>query len=114
MARMTLPHLKSPTSGLTTAPAVGLNGSDYEEFIFLRRMQKIIRDHDPEDPLFLFYAPHVAHCPLQVPKKYLDKFSWMSDDTSKCRFGNQKTDPLNVLRLGDGPSGDGTYGKYRH
>lgn len=32
----------------------------------------------------LFYAPHVAHCPLQVPKFYYDKFGFMSDDEGQC------------------------------
>ena len=31
-------------------------------------------------PLLVFYAPHVAHCPLQVPKAYYDKFDFMGDD----------------------------------
>jgi len=35
---------------------------------------------DPSTPLLVFYAPHVAHCPLQVPKEYYDKFSFMEDD----------------------------------
>ena len=32
----------------------------------------------------LFYAPHVAHCPLQVPKDVYDKFAFMSDDEGQC------------------------------
>merc|ERR1711976_1102286 len=35
-------------------------------------------------PPMLFYAPHVAHCPLQVPKEYYDKFDFMTDDEGKC------------------------------
>ena len=69
----------------THGPAAHLNGTDYEEFIFLKRMQQIIRNHDPADPLFLFYAPHVAHCPLQVPQSYLDKFDFMEDDETLCQ-----------------------------
>jgi len=61
-------------------PARGLNGTDFQEFIFQRHMEDIIDSHDPKDPLFLFYAPHLAHCPLQVPDKYMRKFSWMTDD----------------------------------
>eukprot|EP00403_Amphidinium_massartii_P011184 CAMPEP_0178423458 /NCGR_PEP_ID=MMETSP0689_2-20121128/27699_1 /TAXON_ID=160604 /ORGANISM="Amphidinium massartii, Strain CS-259" /LENGTH=613 /DNA_ID=CAMNT_0020045053 /DNA_START=61 /DNA_END=1902 /DNA_ORIENTATION=+ len=75
-------------------PARDLNGTDYQEFIFLRRMEEIIDSHDKDDPLLLFYAPHVAHCPLQVPDDYMKKFSWMENDwdcsekgydQSKCR-----------------------------
>lgn len=68
----------------TLEPARTLNATDYEEFIFLKRMQTIIRNHDPLESLFLFYAPHVAHCPLQVPQAYLDKFQF-DDDETICR-----------------------------
>lgn len=72
----------------TDKPAAALNGTDYEEFIFLKRMTSIIRNYasnytkDVDEPLFLFYAPHVAHCPLQVPKKYLDKFNFGNDQAA--------------------------------
>lgn len=64
----------------TLQPARDLNGTDYEEFLFLARMKKIIRDHDVDNPLLLFYAPHVAHCPLQVPQEYLDRFDFDNDE----------------------------------
>lgn len=67
----------------TLEPARTLNGTDYEEFLFLERMKKIVRNHPkehPTEPLFLFYAPHVAHCPLQVPQEYLDKFDEKDDN----------------------------------
>jgi arylsulfatase A-like enzyme len=81
----------------TLEPAKSLNGTDYEEFLFLDRMKSIIRNHtnaesdkiesEQQQPLFLFYAPHVAHCPLQVPQAYLDKFDDddFSDDETVCR-----------------------------
>jgi arylsulfatase A-like enzyme len=50
----------------------------------LRRMEHIIDHHNIDEPLFLFYAPHVAHCPLQVPKEYLDKFDFMQNDENHC------------------------------
>lgn len=41
--------------------------------------------HAPAPPsLFLYYAPHIAHYPLQVPQEYYDRFSWMTDDEGKC------------------------------
>ena len=30
------------------------------------------------NPLFLFWSPHIAHTPLQVPAKYEEKFSFIS------------------------------------
>ncbi|KAG7374800.1 twin-arginine translocation pathway signal protein [Nitzschia inconspicua] len=76
----------------TDRGAAELQGSDYEEFIFQRRMLQIIDQHAAAadeksldmQPLFLFYAPHVAHCPLQVPQEYLDRFDFMSDDETMC------------------------------
>ena len=56
-------------------PCHGLNGTKYEEFIFLDRITEIIDDHPTEDPLFLFYTPHIGHWPLQVPQTYYEKWS---------------------------------------
>lgn len=45
----------------------------YEEELFKERALATVRDHDPSTPLFLFYAFHLLHTPLQVPEKYLDQ-----------------------------------------
>ena len=34
-------------------------------------------------PLFLFWAPHLVHMPLQVPRAVLDKFSFIADPFRK-------------------------------
>lgn len=47
-------------------------------------MNVIEKHNHTESPLMMFYAPHVAHCPLQVPKFYYDKFGWMTDDEGEC------------------------------
>ncbi|CAE8657425.1 unnamed protein product [Polarella glacialis] len=52
----------------------------YEEYLFKERALAIIKEHDaskPESPLFLFYAFHLVHTPLQVPKEYLRKLDQM-------------------------------------
>lgn len=53
-----------------------------------------MRAHDPADPLFLYYAPHLVHDPLQAPQVYLDMMSKAGggpfDNTSQA-----KTDKLN-------------------
>jgi len=68
----------------TNHPAKNLNNTEYEEYLFRDHVQSIIQNHNPTNPLFLVYAPHVIHCPLQVPKDVLDKFSWMEDDEGRC------------------------------
>jgi len=39
----------------------------------------VVNNHDPSKPLFLYYAPHIVHAPLQVPEKYLNMFSFIDD-----------------------------------
>ena len=43
----------------------------YEEHLFKERVLEIIREHKVEEPLFLVYAFHLVHVPLQVPKIWL-------------------------------------------
>ena len=64
----------------TDHPAHDLNGTAYEEEIFANRVQSILTAHDADKPLFLYYAPHIAHMPLQVPKAYADKFAFIDDE----------------------------------
>jgi arylsulfatase I/J len=52
------------------SPAFGLNGTMYEELLFEKRLLRIVTNHDAQKPLFLFYAAHVGHFPLQVPEDY--------------------------------------------
>lgn len=80
----------------TDGPAKGLNNSwdcsqsnqpascKYEDEIFVEEVLARIAAHDPTQPFFLFWAPHIAHEPLQVPQAYLDKFSWI--DTRPRQF----------------------------
>ena len=66
----------------TDKPAHGVNGTgpdNYEEGLFRERALKIINNHDPSVPLFLYYAPHIVHTPLQVPESYVTKFSFIPD-----------------------------------
>lgn len=54
----------------------------YEEFLFKERALAVVREHDTDiaaAPLFLFYAFHLLHSPLQVPESYLtriDELIW--------------------------------------
>ena len=60
-------------------PAWGLNGTDYEEAMFTERVLQVVKNHDPTQPLFLYYAPHIVHTPLEVPDKYVKMFSFIDD-----------------------------------
>ena len=78
----------------TDAPARGLNnsgscsqsdqaGCKYEDEIFAESVLAVIAAHDASTPLYLFWAPHNIHAPLQVPQAFLDKFSFIGDENRR-------------------------------
>ena len=42
----------------------------------------------PSHVLFLYYAPHIVHAPLQVPEKYLNMFSFIDDHDRQYYHAN--------------------------
>jgi arylsulfatase B len=54
-------------------------GCLYEDEIFVEEVLARIAAHDPSTPFYLFWAPHIAHAPLEVPTAYLNKFSFIND-----------------------------------
>ena len=66
----------------TDKPAHGVNGTgkdSYEEDLFHSRAIKVIENHDATSPLFLYYAAHIAHGPLEITDKYLNMYSFIND-----------------------------------
>ena len=57
-------------------------GCRYEDEIFGDKVLATIAAHDPADPFFLFWAPHIAHAPLEVPQAFVDKFAWIGKDSN--------------------------------
>eukprot|EP01084_Bolivina_argentea_P254029 426949_1 len=56
-------------------PANTLNSTQYEEFIFSQHIYDLINESVGSiDPFFIFYAAHLGHSPLQIPKQYLTIF----------------------------------------
>ncbi len=55
------------------APAFHLMGTQYEEYLFRDEALRVLENHPASTPLLLFYAAHVGHFPLQVPKAAFDK-----------------------------------------
>ena len=67
----------------TDKPASNMNGTGtdhYEEALFHDRLLEIVTQHDPSEPLFLYYAPHIVHMPYQVPERYLKKFNYIDNE----------------------------------
>lgn len=76
-----------PTTDLwaNDAPAYGRNGSftctqarqagcPYLDAMITESVTAVIAAHDPATPLFIFWAPHATHSPLEVPDAYFDRF----------------------------------------
>ncbi|XP_065191775.1 arylsulfatase B-like [Sycon ciliatum] len=70
-------HLNVTDLWMTSGPADGINGTDYEEALFKKHVLQVISSHPADTPLFLYYAPHIAHTPLQVPQDYLDRYAFI-------------------------------------
>lgn len=75
-----------PAGGIVGGPARGWNGTQYIEFTFRDRVLDIISRIDPASnaSTFVYWTPHVAHCPLQVPDSYLARFNY-PDDEALCQ-----------------------------
>jgi arylsulfatase I/J len=70
-------------------PAVAINasaGAIYEEFLFKNEALRVIREignASTPTPMFLYYAAHIVHLPLEVPASYNDSFNFISDKTRR-------------------------------
>jgi hypothetical protein len=59
-----------PAGGVRKACRPGPRGDHwwggYEDALFEQHVLAFIHKHDPDTPMFLFWAPHIVHAPLQV------------------------------------------------
>jgi len=60
-------------------PAYGKNGT-YGEYIYNAAIQKVVKEHDPSVPLFLYAALQSMHAPQEVPKQFSDMYPEHSPD----------------------------------
>ena len=47
---------------------------------------EVIREHDPENPLFLYVPFQSVHSPLEVPQVYQDLYSDVVDDVDRQKY----------------------------
>lgn len=71
--------------------STGLTGFDndvgtYEEEILFRRATEIIQAHDTSTPLFLYYAFHIVHAPLEVTDEWLEKYAFIRDSSTRQAY----------------------------
>ncbi|XP_014010051.1 arylsulfatase I [Salmo salar] len=55
-------------------PAWEMSGN-YSTTLYIERVKKILRAHDPRKPLFLYLALQAVHTPLQAPNHFLQRYS---------------------------------------
>lgn len=60
---------------------------EYEDALFEARVRSVISSHDTSIPLFMFWATHIVHGPLQVPAAQLAHWeSVIPDDTERATY----------------------------
>ena len=73
----------------TTASGEEMPGCVYEDQTFLDEVLRVVDAHPvtgpAQPPLFLFWAPHIVHSPLQVPKAFEEMYS-VVNDTRRRRY----------------------------
>lgn len=52
-----------------------------------QRANKVIKAHNSSTPLFLYMAFQNVHAPLQAPKRYSDKYSFIKDEKRRMFAG---------------------------
>ncbi|XP_073242241.1 arylsulfatase B-like [Porites lutea] len=67
-------------------PVRDLDGT-FGTFAFAERAKKVIESHNSSAPLFLYMAFQNVHIPLQVPKRYSDKYSFIDDEDRRTYAG---------------------------
>ena len=58
----------------SSAPWPANSSCLYEDALFEAEVHRIVAAHDAAAaPLFLFWAPHIVHAPLETPQEFIDK-----------------------------------------
>lgn len=50
-------------------------------------MEKIVKSHNPAQPLFLYMAFQNVHSPVQAPQQYVDKYHFIKNDLRRRYAG---------------------------
>ena len=58
-----------------------------ENLVYFQRLEKIVKSHDPQQPLFMYMAFQNVHSPVQAPQQYVDKYSFIKDDLRRRYAG---------------------------
>ena len=79
-------------------PGNKANNTKYEEFMFAQRVYDLIENHNnkndddnQQQPFYIFYASHLSHSPLEIPKEYYNEYA--NDEYLCCNFSLTETRP---------------------
>lgn len=60
----------------------------YSAHVFVDHIEKLIRSHNPSQPLFMYLPFQSVHAPLEVPQIYIDKYcSKIMNETRRIKCG---------------------------
>ena len=51
----------------------------YSAELYAERVEKIVKEHNDSEPLFLEAALQNVHYPLEAPAKYLEYYKWIKN-----------------------------------
>ena len=82
-----------------TAAATGDDEIAYVENLFRARALRTIDQHDINSPLFLYYAFHLVHTPMQVPFRYLETVDRLVEAAGGAPFDSQNRRLYSAMTL---------------
>jgi arylsulfatase A-like enzyme len=62
-----------------------LQEEGYTTQLFAKEAVRILRDHDPSKPLFLYVPFNATHAPLQAPADYVDRYKDIADSRRRLK-----------------------------
>ena len=72
------------TAKFPGAPVLGINGTlndtaTYSGYIFTNRVVEIVQQHDAKTPLFVYWAIHNTHAPIEAPERFVSPYNSFGD-----------------------------------
>ncbi len=61
-----------------------LQEEGYDSALFGEEAARVVRAHDPAQPLFLYLAFTAPHTPFQAPQEHLDRFQFIEDENRRA------------------------------
>ena len=67
-------------------PAASAADGTYEELIMYRAAAELLATHPVQQPLFMYYAFHAVHSPLELPPGWEDRMAFIQDSLSRRHY----------------------------